>query len=150
MKWMGVLFYIDEPGHKPANGSRGHLIKFTRAAAEDVAREIVGGWISEEHVRHAGFKIFGRVTEAVIVDDALVLAGEAENPSSPDINTQIAAAGVDIGMSIEAHQCHIRDQRAAVWEIWHIGSVEGARIGTNSAMRSGFWWLDDTERKVGD
>lgn len=82
-KFQGILAVINEPSTTPGGGSYGFNVVITMQSAQDIVAQAQGAYLSHDHVHfkpsmYPGSMI-GRIEEAVIVDNAIVISGEVKD-----------------------------------------------------------------------
>ena len=130
----GVLAFVDRPSDKPPTGARGHKTVLTRRAVEDALPTLVGMAISycADFAKHDASRKIGVIEEAVLCDDAILVAGYL---FAKDFACEIEsiAASQDMGLSYEGDSAHIDDIGAEVWVINRVTFTGAALILASKA-----------------
>lgn len=114
--FLGSLTVIDEPSDKSPSGARGHRVILTRSAARKAVRSLVGMAVNWGEDKHNQRIKIGVIEKAKISSGRILVEGHLWGYDLPDVVKQIDATS-DLGMSYEAHNAHVDDLRAEVWEI---------------------------------
>lgn len=115
----GVLTLVDSPSDKAPNGSRGHRVILTRAAAEAALPSLLGmavdykaGWDGHDARQKCGI-----ITSAEIVDNRIEVAGYLYARDYPEMEDKIQSSTTRMGMSYELADAHVADMRASIWTL---------------------------------
>ncbi|MBS1822557.1 MAG: hypothetical protein JST61_11385 [Acidobacteria bacterium] len=115
----GVLTLVDTPSDKAPNGSRGHRVILTRAAAEAALPSLLGmavdykaGWDGHDARQKCGI-----ITAAEIAGDRIEVAGYLYARDYPEMEDKIQASTTRMGMSYELADAHVADMRASIWTL---------------------------------
>ncbi|MBS1800031.1 MAG: hypothetical protein JSS95_09425 [Acidobacteria bacterium] len=115
----GVLTLVDTPSDKAPNGSRGHRVILTRAAAEAALPSLLGmavdykaGWDGHDARQKCGI-----ITSAEIVDNRIEVAGYLYARDFPEMEDKIQSSTTRMGMSYELADAHVADMRASIWTL---------------------------------
>jgi hypothetical protein len=115
----GVLTLVDTPSDKAPNGSRGHRVILTRAAAEAALPSLLGmavdykaGWDGHDARQKCGI-----ITAAEIEGNRLAVAGYLYARDFPELEQKIQSSDSVMGMSYELADAHVADMHASVWTL---------------------------------
>jgi hypothetical protein len=115
----GVLTLVDTPSDKAPNGSRGHRVILTRAAAEAALPSLLGmavdykaGWDGHDARQKCGI-----ITAAEIEGNRLTVAGYLYARDFPELEQKIQSSDSVMGMSYELADAHVADMHASVWTL---------------------------------
>lgn len=130
----GVLTLVDTPSDKAPNGSRGHRVVLTRAAAQAALPSLLGmavdykaGWDGHDARQKCGI-----ITSAELVDNRIEVAGYLFARDFPEMEETIRSSNA-MGMSYELADAHVADMRASVWTLTRATFTGAAILLRNKA-----------------
>ena len=138
----GVLTRLDQPSDKAPEGSRGHRVIITTAAAEEALETLIGMpvgfgncWTIHNYRQRCGV-----VTSAKIEGNELRVCMDLWVQDFPEVE-EIIAQG-KLGMSYELDHAHVVNMTSPVWTI-HRVTFRGAAIllADKAAYSSTRVWL---------
>jgi hypothetical protein len=142
LPFLGVLAYVDQLSEKGAVGSRHHRILLRRQAAIEALPSLIGmgvncRWDLESHDKQRNV---GVLTQAYLLGSRLVVKGILYSLDWP---TEIDAMRTkELGMSFDAHNCHIANLRAEFYEITRLHFTGAAILLRNkAAYRKSRLWI---------
>lgn len=115
----GILTRIDQPSDRPPEGSRGHRVILTRAAAEKALPTLLGMPVdlAADLSGHDTKRKIGTITAATIEGDAVHIEGFLFAADFPDEVARVQSERSRLGFSYEMRNIYVRDITAASWEI---------------------------------
>ena len=115
----GILTRIDQPSDRPPEGSRGHRVILTRAAAEAALPTLLGMPVDfqSDLSGHDVRSKIGTITAAVIEGDAIHIEGFLYAADFPDEVARIQSQRDALGFSYEMANIYVKDVTAEAWEI---------------------------------
>lgn len=125
----GVLTRLDKPSDKSPNGARGHRVILTTDAATEALSSLEGMAVAftADWEKHDPRRKCGVITGATIKGDELRVSGHLFCHDFPEISEYLAKPGVEMGMSYELVDAHVKDMRAQVWTLTRV-TFTGAAI----------------------